>query len=155
MHLRDLIASIHPFCLVLVVKTTQTFISITYTKITEIIQISILYNLCNRCIKVPGKKHSGGIINCCNFFWKKKNLILQKACKTFTAKNTKAKNKSNSRTKCPFYFSFYLQSPNLLTIRSLNSIFLTSITTEFLESPLNHFKYFFWISLTAPFHFKF
>lgn len=68
MHLRDLIASIHPFCLVLVVKTTQTFISITYTKITEIIQISILYNLCNRCIKVPGKKHSGGIINCCNFF---------------------------------------------------------------------------------------
>lgn len=101
MHLRDLIASIHPFCLVLVVKTTQTFISITYTKITEIIQISILYNLCNRCIKVPGKKHSGGIINCCNFFWKKKIWSYKKHVKLLQLKTQKRKIKA-------------IQGPNLL-----------------------------------------
>lgn len=52
---------------------------------------------------MPHNKHSGGIIICYNYVLKK-NMILQKACKTFATKiKENVSNKSNLKAKCPFY----------------------------------------------------
>lgn len=62
----------------------------------------MLHNLYSRYINVPGNRHSGGIIICCNFFLKK-IMILQKACETFATKiKDNVRNKNNLKSQMSF-----------------------------------------------------